>query len=45
MHVDGELTALRPIDERAGLVDFAWQVRNQDDALVVRASVQVLWTL
>jgi acyl dehydratase len=45
VHVDGELTALRPIDERAGLVDFAWQVRNQDDALVVRASVQVLWTL
>jgi 3-hydroxybutyryl-CoA dehydratase len=45
VHVAGELTALRPIDERAGLVDFAWQVRNQDDALVVRASVQVLWTL
>src|ERR1700689_4767940 len=45
VHVDGELTALRPVDERAGLVDFAWQVRNQDDALVVRASVQVLWTL
>ena len=43
--VAGELTALRPIDERSGLVDFAWQVRNQDDALVVRASVQVLWTL
>jgi len=41
--VAGELTALRPIDERGGLVDFAWQVRNQDDALVVRATVQVLW--
>jgi hypothetical protein len=24
-------------------VDFTWQVRNQDDALVVRATVQVLW--
>jgi 3-hydroxybutyryl-CoA dehydratase len=44
VHVDGELTALRAIDERAGLVDFAWRVRNQDDALVVRASVQVLWS-
>jgi acyl dehydratase len=44
VHVAGELTALRPIDERAGLVDFSWQVRNQDDALVARANVQVLWS-
>jgi acyl dehydratase len=41
--VAGELTALRPIDETSGLVDFAWQVRNQDDALVARANVQVVW--
>jgi 3-hydroxybutyryl-CoA dehydratase len=41
--VAGELTALRAIDEQGGLVDFNWQVRNQDDALVARASVQVLW--
>jgi 3-hydroxybutyryl-CoA dehydratase len=41
--VTGEITALRPIDERSGLVDFAWQIRNQDGALVARASVQVLW--
>jgi 3-hydroxybutyryl-CoA dehydratase len=41
--VAGELTALRPIDERGGLVDFGWQVRNQDDELVCRANVQVLW--
>jgi 3-hydroxybutyryl-CoA dehydratase len=41
--VAGELTALRPIDQRSGLVDFNWQIRNQDDALVVRAGVQVLW--
>jgi len=39
----GELTALRPIDEHGGLVDFSWQIRNQDDALVARATVQVLW--
>jgi 3-hydroxybutyryl-CoA dehydratase len=44
VHVAGELTALRPIDERGGLVEFAWQVRNQDDALVARANVQVLWS-
>jgi len=41
--VAGELTGLRAIDEASGLVDFSWQVRNQDDALVARASVQVLW--
>jgi len=44
VHVAGELTALRPIDERGGLVEFTWQVRNQDDALVARANVQVLWS-
>ncbi|HYM54865.1 MAG TPA: MaoC/PaaZ C-terminal domain-containing protein [Solirubrobacteraceae bacterium] len=41
--VAGELTALRPVDERAGLVDFRWAIRNQEDALVARAEVQVLW--
>jgi 3-hydroxybutyryl-CoA dehydratase len=41
--VAGEIAALRPIDERSGLVDFNWQIRNRDDALVVRASVGVLW--
>ena len=39
----GEIAALRPIDEHSGLVDFAWQIRNQDGALVARANVQVLW--
>ncbi len=41
--VDGELTALKPIDEHAGLVEFRWAIRNQDDALVARADVHVLW--
>ncbi len=47
--VSGEIAALRPIDaaspegETSGLVDFAWQIRNQDGALVCRANVQVLW--
>src|ERR1700689_892467 len=39
----GEIVALRTIDEPSGLVDFAWQIRNQDGALVARAGVQVLW--
>jgi acyl dehydratase len=48
--VVGEIAALRPIDDSAGLVDFGWQIRGaaaeadgRDGALVVRAGVQVLW--
>jgi 3-hydroxybutyryl-CoA dehydratase len=47
--VSGEITALQPLDgsspegDTSGLVEFAWQIRNQDGALVCRASVQVLW--
>jgi len=43
IRVAGELTALHPLDAGSGLVEFAWQVRNQDGALVARAHVQVLW--
>jgi 3-hydroxybutyryl-CoA dehydratase len=43
IHVAGELTALKPIDERSGLVEFSWAIRNQDDALVASAGLQVLW--
>jgi len=41
--VAGQISALAPVDERAGLVELAWAVRNQDDSLVCRASVAVLW--
>src|SRR5271170_2436894 len=41
--VKGEIAALRPVDEHSGLVELAWQIRNQDGALVARANVQVLW--
>jgi 3-hydroxybutyryl-CoA dehydratase len=43
IHVAGRIAALRAVDEDAGLVDFGWQIRNADDALVARAGVQVLW--
>jgi 3-hydroxybutyryl-CoA dehydratase len=43
INVAGEISALTPIDEQAGLVNFGWAVRNQDDALVCRARVDVLW--
>jgi 3-hydroxybutyryl-CoA dehydratase len=41
--VAAELTSLAPIDEHTGLVGFSWAIRNQDDALVCRARVEVLW--
>jgi 3-hydroxybutyryl-CoA dehydratase len=41
--VSGEITSLRPVDERSGLVDFGWTIRNQEGTLVARANVQLLW--
>jgi 3-hydroxybutyryl-CoA dehydratase len=38
-----ELTALRAVDPGTGLVGFGWAIRNQEQALVARASVEVLW--
>lgn len=43
MSVDGEISSLRRIDERAGLVDLRLGIRNGENALVCRAGVQVLW--
>jgi acyl dehydratase len=41
--VAGEVVSLAPLDEHTGLVGFSWAIRNQDDALVCRARVEVLW--
>jgi 3-hydroxybutyryl-CoA dehydratase len=41
--VRGEIAALTAVDERTGLVEFTWAVHNQDDELVCRARVAVLW--
>ncbi len=43
IRVEGEIASLKPLDGKAGLVGFAWAVRNQDDGLVCRATVEVLW--
>jgi acyl dehydratase len=43
IHVAGHVAALRPIDERAGLVSFGWAIRNGHDELVCRAGVDVVW--
>ncbi len=43
IRVKGAVTALRPIGEEAGLVQWRWSVINQEDQLVARALVEVLW--
>jgi 3-hydroxybutyryl-CoA dehydratase len=43
IHVEGEVVALRSIDEENGLVECRWRVLNQDGKLVVRASVELVW--
>jgi 3-hydroxybutyryl-CoA dehydratase len=43
IHVEGVVAQLSPLQEEAGLVVCDWRVRNQDDALVCRMSVDVLW--
>ncbi|MGI8803059.1 MAG: MaoC family dehydratase [Solirubrobacteraceae bacterium] len=43
IRVRGAVIALRPIGEEAGLVQWRWSVMNQQDQLVARALVEVLW--
>jgi acyl dehydratase len=43
VHVDGEVTSLRPVDDGTGLVECRWRVRNQDGRLVVLATVELVW--
>jgi len=43
VHVEGRIAELVPASEDAGLVTLAWNVVNQDDRLVCRARVDVLW--
>jgi acyl dehydratase len=43
IRVKGVVKALRPIDEEAGLVQWRWSVVNQEDRLVARALVEVVW--
>lgn len=43
IHVAGKVAELRELDDTTGLVAWAWKVVNQDDKLVCRARVEVLW--
>lgn len=42
--VSAEVSALKPVDEQAGLVEVRLAVKGGQGALVARGSVQVLWS-
>jgi 3-hydroxybutyryl-CoA dehydratase len=43
VHVDGSVLGLRPVDDSSGLVECRWRVLNQDERLVVLATVELVW--
>jgi 3-hydroxybutyryl-CoA dehydratase len=43
IHVEGSLTGLSPVSEAAGIVTFAWRIKDAHGALLTRASIDVLW--
>ncbi|HEY6779545.1 MAG TPA: MaoC/PaaZ C-terminal domain-containing protein [Thermoleophilaceae bacterium] len=43
IHVEGEITATKELDEAHGLVKVRWRVLNQRGRLVMRATVEVVW--
>jgi 3-hydroxybutyryl-CoA dehydratase len=43
LRVSGKIAELSERGDEAGLVTFAWSVLNQDDRVVCRARVEVLW--
>jgi 3-hydroxybutyryl-CoA dehydratase len=43
LHVEGRIAELATGAEDAGMVTFAWSVVNQDEKIVCRARVDVLW--
>jgi 3-hydroxybutyryl-CoA dehydratase len=43
IHVDGEVTKTRALDEEHGLVECRWKVVNQRGKLVLRVGVEVVW--
>ena len=43
LRVEGRITALKELDAEQGLVETSLRILNQDDRLVVRASVELVW--
>jgi 3-hydroxybutyryl-CoA dehydratase len=43
VHVEGEVTRTRELDDEHGLVECRWKVLNQRGKLVLRATVELIW--
>ena len=43
VHVEGEVTQTRELDDEHGLVECRWKVVNQRGKLVMRATVELVW--
>jgi acyl dehydratase len=43
LHVEGEITRTRELDDEHGLVEAALRIVNQDGRLAVRARVELVW--
>jgi 3-hydroxybutyryl-CoA dehydratase len=43
VHVQGEVTKTRELDDDHGLVECRWKVLNQEAKTVLRVSVEVVW--
>jgi 3-hydroxybutyryl-CoA dehydratase len=43
VHVEGEVTKTRMLDDGHGLVECRWKVMNQRGKMVLRMSVEVVW--
>ncbi len=43
IRVEGRIAETSDVGDDAGLVAFAWSVVNQDERVVCRARVEVLW--
>lgn len=43
IRVEGKVGELRPVDDRAGLVDTSWRVLNQHGRAVAVFGVELLW--
>ena len=41
--VEGDIVALTPVSDEAGLVTLRWRIVNQEGQTVCRARVEVLW--
>jgi 3-hydroxybutyryl-CoA dehydratase len=41
--LSGQVDRVKPLDDETGLVHILWKVKNQEDALVLRAVVEIVW--